>query len=157
MGEHIHHGYFLAPDDAKEKAQVRLIELLLEHPELRPGNAVLDVFCGIGGTARYLAQNRACRFVGLIISGRQVRMARKLTAEEADGGAGGGGEQDAEVNPDGVGLGGGSVRFVELDVEEMGSALGGALGDDGFDCVWISEAMSHLPNMELFSGTRPCC
>ena len=43
-------------------------------------------------------------------------------------------------------LGNGSVRFQELDAETMGEHFAG----QSFDCVWISEAMSHLPDKELF-------
>ena len=43
-------------------------------------------------------------------------------------------------------LGHGKVRFIELDAEKMGDHLTPA----SFDAVWISEAMSHLPNKKLF-------
>ena len=49
-GEHIHHGYFLTEKDTKERAQVQLIELLLQRSGLEKGGRVLDVGCGIGGT-----------------------------------------------------------------------------------------------------------
>ncbi|PBP21405.1 methyltransferase domain-containing protein [Diplocarpon rosae] len=47
-------------------------------------------------------------------------------------------------------LGDGSVRFVELDAEKMGAYFTAEPNVARFDCVWISEAMSHLPNKELF-------
>ncbi len=43
-------------------------------------------------------------------------------------------------------LGPGKIRFMELDAEKMGDHLTLA----SFDAVWISEAMSHLPNKKLF-------
>ena len=47
--------------------------------------------------------------------------------------------------------GDGSVRFTELDAEEMGDFFTAEGPNKAtFDCVWISEAMSHLPNKELF-------
>ena len=44
-------------------------------------------------------------------------------------------------------LGDGSARFLELDAETMGDFFADR---GGFDCVWISEAMSHLPDKALF-------
>ena len=47
----------------------------------------------------------------------------------------------------------GKVRFVELDAETMGTwfseeqAVGKATP---YDAVWISEALSHFPNKQLF-------
>ena len=143
-GEHIHHGYFKESTDTKEKAQVQLIELLLEQSKLPPRSTVLDVGCGIGGTSRYLAKHHGCKVVGLTISGRQVEIAQRLTLETA-------GTQ--ETKPDAnspVALGDGSVRFVELDAEVMGDFFSNEPEKPTFDCVWISEAMSHLPDKALF-------
>ena len=139
-GEHIHHGYFLHPEDSKELAQIRLIDLLLETSDLPHGSSVLDVGCGIGGTTRYLAREKACNVTGITISGQQVRMARQLTAKEA---ASKGQDTDG-VMP--VKLNDGIVRYMELDAEKMGDFFNKAT----FDAVWISEAMSHLPDKELF-------
>ena len=81
-GEHIHHGYFLRPEDTKEMAQVQLIELLLQLSSLSRRSNVLDVGCGIGGTTRYLAREYGCSVTGITISGAQVQMARTFTAKE---------------------------------------------------------------------------
>lgn len=143
-GEHIHHGYYLLPSDTKEVAQIQLIELLLEQSGLPSGSNVLDVGCGIGGTSRYLAKNKECKVTGVTISGRQVEIAKKLTAEEAGSG------QAAVEGADFIKLGDGGVRYVELDAERMGEFFGSETNKKPFDCVWISEAMSHLPDKNLF-------
>ncbi|KAL9630373.1 MAG: hypothetical protein Q9204_004749 [Flavoplaca sp. TL-2023a] len=122
-GEHIHHGYFLHPNDTKDVAQIQLIELLLQRSNLAKGSKILDVGCGIGG---------------ITISGKQVEMATKLT-KDASG-------QNKVAVGEPIALGNGSVRFLELDAETMGEHFAG----QSFDCVWISEAMSHLPDKELF-------
>ena len=143
-GEHIHHGYFLEPADTKEVAQIRLVGLLLERSELRTGSQVLDVGCGLGGTSRYLARKMGCTVIGITISGQQVKLARDLSAKEAGSGEG-------EVEESGfTGLGDGRVRFLELDAEKMGDYFSEPETKMSFDCVWITEAMSHLPNKELF-------
>ena len=138
-GQHIHHGYFTSPDDTKEHAQVKLIELLLETSSLPNGTTVLDVGCGLGGTSRYLAKNHDCSVTGITISGKQVQIAKRLTAQEADGAKE---SEDSGV----VTLGKGKVKFVELDAEKMDKVF----QPESFDCVWISEAMSHLPDKDLF-------
>ncbi|KAL9023553.1 MAG: hypothetical protein Q9180_008187 [Flavoplaca navasiana] len=66
-------------------------------------------------------------------------MAKKLT-KDASG-------QNEVVVGDPIALGNGSVQFVELDAETMGEYFAAR---STFDCVWISEAMSHLPDKELF-------
>lgn len=143
-GEHIHHGYFLSSADSKELAQVQLIKLLLDRSGLAPGSSVLDVGCGIGGTTRYLAENLQCKVIGVTISGRQVEIANKISKEIA-------GTEGAKVDDEGfIKIGGGSVNFVELDAEKMNSYFSQPGKNLTFDCVWISEAMSHLPNKELF-------
>jgi tocopherol O-methyltransferase len=119
-----------------------LIDLLLELSNLPKGGTVLDVGCGIGGTSRRLAKYHGCSVIGITISGRQVEIARKLTLDEAEGAG-----PDAERF---VKLGEGKLKFLELDAEKMGDFFTTDPNKANFDCVWISEAMSHLPNKELF-------
>ena len=143
-GEHIHHGYFLEPTDTKEVAQTRLVDLLLERSVLPTGSQVLDVGCGLGGTSRYLAKKMGCTVTGITISGQQVKLAKDLSAKEA-------GTVEGDVEESGfTGLGDGRVRFLELDAEKMGDYFTGSDTKLSFDCIWISEAMSHLPDKELF-------
>lgn len=108
--------------------------------DLSTGSSVLDVGCGLGGTSRYLARTVACKVTGLTISGQQVKMAKELTLKEA-------GDEGGAEDVDGfVRLIDGRVRFVELDAEKMGEVF----SETAFDCVWISEALSHIPDKELF-------
>ncbi|TVY78466.1 putative tocopherol O-methyltransferase-like chloroplastic protein [Lachnellula suecica] len=141
-GEHIHHGYWITPNDSKEKAQIQLIDLILERSKFKAGSKVLDVGCGIGGTSRFLAKNHACHVTGVTISGRQVELAKKLTLEASK-------EEESPVSGS-LRLGEGSVQFIELDAEKMGEYFTTGEKAETFDCVWISEAMSHLPDKQLF-------
>ncbi|KAL8976348.1 MAG: hypothetical protein Q9177_006874, partial [Variospora cf. flavescens] len=70
-----------------------------------------------------------------------VEMAVRLTMDEA------GVDVTTNVAGDPIKLASGSARFLELDAEELGQHF----PEPGFfDCVWISEAMSHLPEKRLF-------
>ena len=112
---------------------------------MHDGASVLDVGCGIGGTTRYLAAHKACNVTGITISGQQVRIARDLTAKEAG--------SSGQVIHDGstpLKLNNGTVRFIELDAEKMGDFFTKEPNRKTFDAVWISEAMSHLPDKKLF-------
>ncbi|KAH9884443.1 methyltransferase domain-containing protein [Xylariomycetidae sp. FL2044] len=147
-GQHIHHGYWKSGNETKEEAQVNLINYLLEISSLPEGAQVLDVGCGIGGTSRFLAKEHGCHVTGITISGRQVEIAKRLTLEETKS-LGGSGELSASGSYKYAGDG--EVRFLELDAEKM---LDHFRSSDGptksLDCVWISEALSHFPNKQLF-------
>ena len=81
---------------------------------------------------------------GLTISGRQVELAKTLTTREA------GGSAPQDYASDLYCLGDGGARFIELDAEKMGAYFSTTPNNATFDCVWISEAMSHLPDKKLF-------
>ncbi|KAJ4503983.1 hypothetical protein HRR83_007714 [Exophiala dermatitidis] len=159
-GQHIHHAYFLSPTDTKETGQTNLINLLLETSGLEPGSTVLDVGCGIGGTTRHLARELGCTVIGITISGRQVQIAQRLTREEAakltktetatsETATPSSANTDADADANGfipLGHRGGKVKYIELDAEKMESVF----SESSFDCVWISEALSHFPDKPLF-------
>ncbi|KAI1099002.1 S-adenosyl-L-methionine-dependent methyltransferase [Jackrogersella minutella] len=150
-GQHIHHGLFKSAGETKEQAQVNLINLLLEISALPAGAKVLDVGCGIGGTSRFLAREHGAEVTGITISERQVDIARQITTTEvgATTAAAAASLEDSYLRyPEKAG---GAVRFLELDAEKMLEHFRPAVGEgQAFDCVWISEALSHLPNKELF-------
>ncbi|KAI0485058.1 S-adenosyl-L-methionine-dependent methyltransferase [Xylariaceae sp. FL0804] len=187
-GQHIHHGYFKSPAETKEQAQVNLIDYLLDISALPAASRVLDVGCGVGGTSRFLARERACRVTGITISGRQVEIAQRLTLAEissssdaaagADGAAPpqqtqvaatattttegegkgeGKGEGPAAARTEFMSYPKGKARFLELDAEKMREYFSSPAAEtseedssSSFDCVWISEALSHLPDKPLF-------
>lgn len=79
---------------------------------------VLDVCSGMGGPARYLAQNFGCRVTGLDLTSSRVNSATRLTAM--------------------VGLAG-LVTF------RQGNALSNPFPDESFDRVISQEAFCHVP------------
>ncbi len=75
-GEHLHHGYW-DNNQSPAQAQVRLMERLAETAEIPLGSRVLDIGCGLGGSAFWLADQLDCHVTGLTISPVQARIATK--------------------------------------------------------------------------------
>ncbi|KPI38401.1 putative tocopherol O-methyltransferase, chloroplastic [Cyphellophora attinorum] len=170
-GQHIHHGLFTNGATTKEAAQGNLIDFMLEFSEFpKSGATVLDVGCGLGGTCRYLAQRRGSTVTGITISEQQIGLARKITGQDAaaeepqssngdftsKGSTMNGSidETPAPVSQDALastpflhyGSEGGQVRFLHLDAEQMSKHLPPAT----YTHVWVTEALSHIPNKALF-------
>ena len=66
-----------------DRAVVRMIEEVVGPARIGAGDVVVDVACGVGGTALHLAGTIGCRVIGLNISERQMEFARELA--ERDG------------------------------------------------------------------------
>ena len=75
-GEHLHHGYWENAESIG-RAQIKLMEQLAEKAGIPRGAKVLDIGCGLGGSAFWLANQYDCRVTGLTISPVQARMAGK--------------------------------------------------------------------------------
>ncbi|HPK54085.1 MAG TPA: class I SAM-dependent methyltransferase, partial [Smithellaceae bacterium] len=59
--------YFNNTEDLNE-AQIRKMELICKKIDLHPGDHVLDIGCGWGGLAKYMAQERGCTVTAVNIS-----------------------------------------------------------------------------------------
>jgi cyclopropane-fatty-acyl-phospholipid synthase len=59
-----------------EEAQTAKIDLIARKLDLHPGMRVLDIGCGWGGAAQYLAEHYQVEVVGITISQEQVNLAR---------------------------------------------------------------------------------
>jgi tocopherol O-methyltransferase len=75
-GEHIHHGYW-EDNESVARAQMQLMERLAEKAAIPRSASVLDIGCGLGGSAFWLAEKYNCQVTGLTISPVQARMAKK--------------------------------------------------------------------------------
>jgi cyclopropane fatty-acyl-phospholipid synthase-like methyltransferase len=115
-GDHIHHGYWEGRESSSA-AQVRLVELLAARARIERGARVLDIGCGVGGPALWLARKLGCSVTGLTISPVQAEMARERAASE--------------------GLGD-RVRFEVADANRLDAPPG------SFDTVWVMECSEHL-------------
>lgn len=69
----------LAPVDEFHSAGRQATADLVAQMGLSPGMHILDVGCGIGGTARFLAARHGCRVTGIDLTEDYVRTAEALT------------------------------------------------------------------------------
>jgi len=69
--------YFRDTEDLAQ-AQINKMELLCTKMELKATDHVLDIGCGWGGLAKYMAERYGCSVVGINISTEQIRFAREF-------------------------------------------------------------------------------
>ncbi len=67
--------YFRSPKDSLEKAQRNKLRLLAAKMDLKPGQRVLDIGCGWGDLALYLAQLADVEVLGVTLSQEQQQLA----------------------------------------------------------------------------------
>ncbi|MFM8524012.1 MAG: methyltransferase domain-containing protein [Cyanobacteriota bacterium] len=125
-GEHVHLGHYGDPPRRRDFRQAKeaFVHELVRWSgldQLPPGSTLLDVGCGIGGSARILARDYGFKVLGISISPAQVARATALT-------------------PAGL-----SCRFAVMD------ALALDLPNGCFDAVWTVEAGPHMPDKQRFA------
>lgn len=121
-GEHLHHGYWTG-NESNARAQIQLMERLADRAGIPHGAAVLDIGCGVGGSALWLAQRFGCHVTGMTISPVQVRMAASRAKR--------------------LGL----SRQTRFEVQDANRWKPEA---EDFDVVWIMESSEHFPNKKDF-------
>ncbi|MEM7303247.1 MAG: cyclopropane-fatty-acyl-phospholipid synthase family protein [Pseudomonadota bacterium] len=78
--------YFPTGTETLEEAQEAKKDHIARKLCLKPGNTVLDIGCGWGGLAIYLAKDRDARVTGITLSEHQARIAReRVKAEGLEG------------------------------------------------------------------------
>jgi tocopherol O-methyltransferase len=123
-GAHVRHGYWDA-DEPAEVAQVNLVRRLARAAVVPPGARVLDVGCGLGGPALWLAGELGCRVTGLTISPAQARTARRRARR--------------------AGLDG-RAEFLVRDANDLEELLPAA----GLDVIWSIEGSEHVTDKGAF-------
>lgn len=121
-GEHLHHGYWDG-DETVPQAQIQLMERLADRAGVSRGARVLDIGCGLGGSAFWLAENFDCRVTGITISPVQARMANKKAKAR--------------------GLSG-RVQFQVSDANQWHPE------PESVDLVWIMESSEHFEDKKRF-------
>jgi tocopherol O-methyltransferase len=123
-GDHLHHGLFKEGNEGPEEAQVKLLEYCAGRVGVRRSSRVLDVGCGHGGTAIFLAQQYGCQVLGLTLSEKQAHLAReKATARRAVESA---------------------VVFAVGDAEQYD------FGQGRYDLVWTMESSEHFQDKAAY-------
>jgi len=113
-GEHLHMGLFESPDEKLDIAAERATARMAADAGITRGQKVLEVACGIGGNARYLASVLGADVVATNISRSQLASAQELT--------GAAGLSD-------------HVTYEYADFHDL------PYDDDTFDCWWCQEAL----------------
>lgn len=130
-GDHIHLGHYGDPPGRPGSRDFRHAKEAFVHELMRwsgldqlpAGSKVLDVGCGIGGSARILARDYGLDVLGVSISPLQIARARELTpAHLAD-----------------------HCRFAVMD------AMALELPSESFDAVWSVEACPHMPDKQGYA------
>jgi len=125
-GEHVHLGHYGDPPRRRDfrDAKADFVHALVHWSgldRLPHGSKVLDVGCGIGGSARILAKDYGFDVLGISISPAQVERATELTPESL------------------------SCRFAVMDALDLD------LSDQQFDAVWSVEAGPHMPDKQRYA------
>ncbi|MGA8078683.1 MAG: cyclopropane-fatty-acyl-phospholipid synthase family protein [Xanthobacteraceae bacterium] len=76
--------YFEAPDTSLDDAQLAKKRHLAAKLRLKPGAKVLDIGCGWGGLALYLAENTGAQVTGITLSQEQFQRAQARATEGGD-------------------------------------------------------------------------
>ena len=125
-GEHVHLGHYGTPPASSDfrEAKEAFVHQLVRWSgldQLPAGSRVLDVGCGIGGSARILAQDYGLEVLGISISPAQVKRATELTPPDL------------------------ACRFQVMDALDL------QLPDQSFDAVWSVEAGPHMPDKQRYA------
>ncbi len=74
-GEHVHHGLFRTGRETVAAATLALSDLVGDRLGIAAGDALVDIGCGYGGTARHFAATRGAEVTGVTLSARQAEAA----------------------------------------------------------------------------------
>jgi tocopherol O-methyltransferase len=119
-GEHLHHGYFKVGNETVEQATEALVDLVTRSGQIQENDKVLDLGCGYGATARYLAHQIGCIVTALTLSKTQWQYARSHDPESS--------------NP----------RYI------LGDFLHNTTPNDSFDKIISIESSEHMDEKERF-------
>jgi sarcosine/dimethylglycine N-methyltransferase len=115
-GGNSHMGIFARGDETLQGALVAANVYLASLAGIREDELILEVACGVGGTARYLAADHGAEIIATNIAHVQLADARAIT--------------------DAVGLGD-RIRFACADFHHL------PFREASFDCWWCQEALIH--------------
>ena len=115
-GDNLHLGVPCSPECPHPEAMEHTNEIMANAVSLTPDVRVLDLGCGYGSTARYLAANFGCGVTGTNISEKELELARSRATQ---------------------------AGLDHLLSFEYGDFHRLAYPDDSYDVVWSQEAFLH--------------
>ena len=119
-GGHVHHGLWTRGNERPEEAVEQLVRLMAEQAEISSADAVCDVECGYGATARQLVEEYNVDVLGLTVSPRQFEFALE--------------QNNGDANP----------RF------QLNSWETNGLKASSFDAVVSIECLAHVVDKQKF-------
>ncbi len=125
-GDHIHLGYYQKRFSKKDfrEAKVDFVHELIRWSgldQLPRGSQIIDIGCGIGGSARILAKDYGFDVLGISISPEQIRRAKELTPSDL------------------------SCQFEVMDALDL------KIENGFFDGVWSVEAGPHMVDKKRYA------
>ena len=115
-GPHIHHGLWNG-DESAQVAQCQLTDTLADLAAISSADNIVDIGCGMGGSAIRLAKLRGCNVTGVTLSRIQMHWAAVSSTWNRVGKR---------------------TRFMTADAEQVSFA------SESFDVVWSVECTEHL-------------
>lgn len=122
IGDDLHVGYFENHECDLPQATRALTRLLADSAQLEPGDEVLDVGCGTGNPAIYLALERGCRVTGISTSGVGIARAKARATER---------------------------RAEHQATFEIADGTANGFPSNSFDCIWVMESSHLIPRKDL--------
>ena len=119
-GEHMHHGYYHRGQERLKshvQAQLDLVEEILHWGNVASAKTILDAGCGVGGSARLLAQQFNANVLGITLSPVQASEAQRYNKD--------------------VGL----DNLVNIEVKDMMTMTS---SNKRFDLIWSLESAEHI-------------
>ncbi len=133
-GQHIHHGYYNETEvDALKSAsysmlkpEEKLIQKICDNLKIKTDDHILDVGCGLGGSAIYLAEHYPVNVLGITLSSKQKKLAEKRISEK-------------------------KISKVSIRLDDAHTL--NTVADNSCDIVWALESCEQFYDKELFIKT----
>lgn len=119
----LHYGYWDTTTKNFREALSNINEVLAKKAGIAAGSKVLDAGCGVGGSTRWLAQNKQAHVVGITLSDKQADRANKMLQEL------------------------GIEKQAHIEVQDYTQT---SFPSESFDVVWAIESVCHAKDKNSF-------